>query len=87
MWPGLRKKAFVLLYAMKNLGLLVLGISVVLAGCGSPASNTAWHNEASTVRQRDLVVIDVRTPEEYSRDHVDGALNIPVDTLQAQIER
>jgi phage shock protein E len=33
----------------------------------------------------DPVVIDVRTPQEYSEGHVDGALNLPHDTIADHI--
>ncbi len=31
------------------------------------------------------VVIDVRTPGEYTQGHVEGAINLPHDTIGAQI--
>jgi phage shock protein E len=31
------------------------------------------------------VIIDVRTPEEYAQRHIDGALNLPHDTISARI--
>ena len=31
------------------------------------------------------VVIDVRTPEEYASGHVEGAINIPYDTITAKL--
>ncbi len=31
------------------------------------------------------VVIDVRTPDEYAQGHVDGALNLPHDSIAAHI--
>ena len=32
-------------------------------------------------------VIDVRTPEEYARGHIAGAVNVPIDTLPGAIRR
>lgn len=32
-------------------------------------------------------IIDVRTPAEFKSGHNDGAINIPLDTLQANISR
>ena len=31
------------------------------------------------------VIIDVRSPQEFERGHLDGAVNIPVDQLQQTI--
>lgn len=30
--------------------------------------------------------LDVRTPEEFNSDHIDGAVNIPVDQLNNRID-
>ncbi len=35
----------------------------------------------------DHVLIDVRTPAEYESEHLDGAVNIPLDTLKEDPER
>ncbi|MEY4548328.1 MAG: hypothetical protein RL685_4523 [Pseudomonadota bacterium] len=28
-----------------------------------------------------MVIVDVRSPEEFAAEHVDGSINIPLDTL------
>lgn len=33
------------------------------------------------------LLLDVRTPNEYARDHIDGAVNIPVDQLSQQLNQ
>ena len=33
------------------------------------------------------VIVDVRTPGEFSSGHVKGALNIPLDKINGQVER
>ena len=32
------------------------------------------------------IVIDVRTPEEYSRGHIENSLNIPLDILEKSLD-
>lgn len=32
--------------------------------------------------RKDIVVIDVRTPEEFAQGHIEGAINIPVETMK-----
>jgi rhodanese-related sulfurtransferase len=32
-----------------------------------------------------LVILDVRTPEEFAAGHVPGAINVPHDTLEARL--
>ncbi len=44
-----------------------------------------WHELAAEVA-RGVQLIDVRTPDEYARGTVDGAINIPVDDLRARID-
>jgi rhodanese-related sulfurtransferase len=38
-----------------------------------------------TVFKRGAIVLDVRMPEEFDRGHIAGAMNIPIDRLEAQI--
>lgn len=37
-------------------------------------------------RPDDVVLLDVRSPEEYERGHVDGALNIPLPELRSRLD-
>ena len=34
-----------------------------------------------------LALVDVRSPEEFTAGHIDGAINIPVDALTAELTR
>jgi rhodanese-related sulfurtransferase len=34
-------------------------------------------------KRKDLVVVDVRTPEEFAAGHAPGAINVPVDEISA----
>jgi rhodanese-related sulfurtransferase len=68
--------------------LLVLSLGA-LAACqnaGDPGSAQA----APARKHRDMVangatLLDVRTPEEFSAKHLDGAKNVPVDELQGRL--
>ena len=55
-------------------GLLLL-VPVASSGCGSSGAASI---DAATVAT--AVVIDVRTPEEFAAGHLEGALNIPVES-------
>ncbi len=66
----------------KTLAALALAGAIVLAGCGSSGGGTTvdaatWITEAS---QPGVTVIDVRTPAEFAAGHVDGAVNIDVQS-------
>ncbi|MFP4600512.1 MAG: MFS transporter [Persicimonas sp.] len=37
-------------------------------------------------RDEDVLVVDVRSPEEYAEAHVDGAINVPLDEIEAHLD-
>jgi rhodanese-related sulfurtransferase len=67
----------------KTLAALALVGAIVLAGCGSSSGGgttvdaATWITEAS---QPGVTVIDVRTPAEFAAGHVEGAVNIDVES-------
>ena len=68
--------------------LAVLGLAFALAGCGTddptaPVAGESYeHVDAATfadrIAERDVVLLDVRTPEEYDAGHLEGATNLPI---------
>ena len=72
---------------MKKLFLLLLSLMLV-SGCA------ASHSEAGSYRQIDMtqavslmdteknyIILDVRTPEEFADKHIPGAINIPNESI------
>jgi rhodanese-related sulfurtransferase len=60
----------------------VIAIAVVgLAACGSSSSVTNLNSNdfATKIADQSVVVLDVRTPAEFSAGHIDRAINIDVD--------
>ena len=73
----------------------ILAAVALLAGCVAPRVSHA-PSPAATISQAalsarqatgdaTLVVLDVRTPEEYAAGHVPGAVNIPHDQVEARL--
>ena len=60
---------------------------MLLIGCGSPGETKTADAGVSraAIAEKGAVVIDVRTPEEYARDHVAGSTNVPIGELSDRI--
>ena len=57
-------------------------MSPAMAGSGDPAmAKQAW-----PLIENDALLIDVRTPEEFDAEHLDGAINIAWDDTDALME-
>lgn len=70
-------------------------LAMCLVACGGAATPAAQPTTAASTptatnvdgaRAKELVaqgakLVDVRSPEEYAAGHVDGAVNVPVDTV------
>ena len=76
---------------MKKIILLCLCL-LTLCSCGENKSDTLDTNEVITCSQKDALVksgavlIDVRTATEYAEGHLDGSVNVAVDTISVNIE-
>lgn len=66
---------------------------LLLAGCGSKNSNAENNSyrqidmeEAEKIMQeeKDYIILDVRTPEEYEEGHIPHAINIPNETISTK---
>jgi phage shock protein E len=62
---------------------ILLGTTALLAGCsssGGSVENVSADQFLATAAESGAVVVDVRTPGEYAAGHVDGAVNIDVES-------
>lgn len=62
---------------------ILLGTTALLAGCSSSDSsveNVSADAFLTAAAEPGTVVVDVRTPGEYAAGHVDGAVNIDVES-------
>jgi len=62
---------------------LLLGVTALVAGCSSSSSSVQDVSAAEFMTasaEPGTVVVDVRTPAEFAAGHVDGAINIDVES-------
>lgn len=71
---------------MKNFICLTLILSLILCGCGNNKSNEkeliSGRNAKIEVINNSAVLVDVRTTEEYNKEHISGSLSIPLDSIE-----
>lgn len=62
---------------MKNLFFILLAAVMAFAACTTPEYKTLPMDEfEKAIAQADVIVVDVRTLEEYAEGHIPGAINI-----------
>ena len=76
---------------MKKLIAALLGSSLFLTGCSTGSSNASVTNLGASeflteAQAQGVVLIDVRTPGEFSEGHIVDALNIDVQSSSFQSE-
>ncbi len=64
--------------------LFLVPCSLFLTGCGGIAYKHLTHEEARDLIAADqsVIVLDVRSPEEYEKKHIPNALSVPIEELR-----
>lgn len=69
--------------------LAIMSASVLVAGCtpAAPAGvqRLSPQDYVTTLQASDHILIDVRTPGEFSDGYIEGAINIPLQELQQRL--
>ena len=65
--------------------LLRRDVEIVHAADFAPPHTSAVRGERPVEKLEDWHVVDVRTPDEFSRGHITGAVNIPIATLRDSV--
>ena len=90
---GVAKEAHVLLQkTMKKILTLIvamLGLNAVSACVNANSLNVDAKAFAELLKKKDVLLLDVRTPDEYAEGHIPGAVNIDVkqDGFMTQVEK
>lgn len=74
----------------KFLVLIAAPLMFLLAACGGSSANVlnlSTQEFASSIKNSEVVILDVRTPGEFASGHIQGAINIDVEgpDFQSQI--
>ncbi len=71
---------------MKKLSALILSV-LMLAGCSAAPKDTGYQQISSAdaaalmESEKNYIILDVRTPEEFSGGHIPNAINIPNESI------
>ena len=70
--------------------IIILIVAVVVVMSLSGTSNSVIQLPNSTeiseiIKNKNITIIDVRTAEEYKTGHVEGAINIPYDEIENEV--
>lgn len=68
---------------------LILLSLLLISACGaaSGSQNISSATLFNQLQNEEMLILDVRTPEEYRAGHVPGAINIPHTELSRQIDK
>ena len=67
-----------------NIALLAVAVAAV-GGLWWLRAGTIPGSDARTLVNEGALLVDVRTPQEYSEGHLEGAVNIPVRDIEARL--
>ena len=73
---------------MNRLVIVILAVVAIFVGLifvmpKSPTEKTLTYQDIDVQVKNGSQVVDVRTPEEYAESHISGAINLPLDQIQA----
>lgn len=66
---------------MKKIILSILTL-LTLTGCTTTNKNITYTEAKELITEKQAIIIDVRTIEEYNEKHIENAYNIPLDEIE-----
>lgn len=79
---------------IKNIGLSAMMFgAIVFTSCSNSQTSENTKSETSSQNNKEdkidfdnAFIVDVRTPQEFAAGHFEGAINIPLNTIEANLE-
>ena len=74
---------------MKHVLTLILALLLLLTGCGGETAVANTYQQISQVQAKEMmdtqevIILDVREPDEFDAGHIPGAILLPVGTITA----
>ena len=61
----------------------VISMAFLMTGCGQSYKNISQEDAVRIMKSgQEFILLDVRTPEEYEKRHIPGALLLPIDEIK-----
>ncbi|HYV45387.1 MAG TPA: rhodanese-like domain-containing protein [Myxococcaceae bacterium] len=70
---------------VRSLEVALAAVVLLAAGCAVFMHGDVSRDEAHRLVAGGALLLDVRSPEEFKSGHIDGAVNIPVQDLEARL--
>ncbi len=64
---------------------LLFVLLLILVGCGSTKDTINYVEAKEKIINNGAILIDVRSKEEYDEKHIDGAISLPVDSIESNV--
>ncbi len=65
----------------KITSLIIICLLITVTACGKKSYETIDTNKATEIINNGAVLIDVRSVEEFNREHIPNAVNIPLEQI------
>lgn len=60
---------------------IALGIIIIMGGKSYTSFKTIGYEEAYKMMKKDVLILDVRTKEEYEQGHIKNSINVPLNKI------
>ena len=65
---------------------LLIFILVILTGCNQQVNEISSMEAQKLIEEEEVIVLDVRSVDEYNQGHIENAINIPYEEIDDKID-